>query len=851
MSTTIFCPHCDALVLDAPRCPACGRWERPPAPSVAASAVLWRADLTAGLAAGLTLADGVLYACDTDGRLHALDAATGKPAWLHPADLGHWRVHRQVAVAGGLVIVGPADSRNIPLPDKAVLLLDAATGAVQRRYPLPARQISDPLVAGDTIFVATSDGQAVALALADGALRWRAPIAGFYQAAPARAADLIVFGGDKGALTALHEADGSRAWTFRAEPHPQWGNSFPYPPACAGGMLYATCWNCRCYALDAATGDVAWISGPTKRPPFTPPLATADALYFCSHDRFVYCLERGTGKLRWQTQLPRKSPTTPVLVGTRLYVASEDHRVYALDAGAGDLDPQPLCEMSRHVVGDWATDGERLYLGDADGHLIALRVRMPPEERDPAGLEAAGQWAEAAARHALAGAFVRAAEIYRDRLGESKHAAVLYERGGELALAAGMYLAAGEIEAARRLFRRTRDFARAAQLAEQLRDLAGAARDYRDAGLPAEAARVREQAEDLRGAAELYGEAGDLRKAADLYARAGDRRMAARRYEEAGLLLLAAAEWEQLQQWARAADLYTAAGEHRQAGEAWLRAGACERAAESFWRAAQAAQARNDPAEDTAALYERARQEFANCGEDGRAQECDRLRRWLRKQPLLEVMVAAPEELTVGASGRLTVDVTNVGWGMATDIRLEIRGQFEADTTRVNKPFGLSADRTKTLSVYIIPLRAGAQLPLHLTVAYRGPDGAAMPPLEETFDLTVRERAERQGDTTLQYIVQGNLIQAQQAGEVVVGEKWSVDIKRQAASAPPPAPAQPVSVGAPPEALQVVCAACGAAQPADRAKCIRCGIPFVQCAACRRALPERTPFCPHCGAGQE
>ncbi|MGC8782084.1 MAG: hypothetical protein ACP5UQ_14580, partial [Anaerolineae bacterium] len=159
-------------------------------------------------------------------------------------------------------------------------------------------------------------------------------------------------------------------------------------------------------------------------------------------------------------------------------------------------------------------------------------------------------------------------------------------------------------------------------------------------------------------------------------------------------------------------------------------------------------------------------------------------------------------------------------------------------------------DREKALSVYIIPLRAGAQLPLHLTVTYRGPGGVAMPPLDETFDLTVREKAERKAESTPQYIVQGNLIQAQQAGEVVIGEKYSVDIVRQATPPSAPTPMRAVASTGPSDMAQIVCPACGVGQPVDRAKCIRCGMPFAICRACRRALPERTPFCPHCGAEQ-
>ena len=62
MPTTIFCPTCDALILDAPRCPQCGQWERPAQPAAGRGSVAWQITLPASLDAALTLAEGVLYA---------------------------------------------------------------------------------------------------------------------------------------------------------------------------------------------------------------------------------------------------------------------------------------------------------------------------------------------------------------------------------------------------------------------------------------------------------------------------------------------------------------------------------------------------------------------------------------------------------------------------------------------------------------------------------------------------------------------------------------------------------------------------------------------------------------------
>ncbi len=988
----IFCPNCDALILDAARCPACGKWERPPVLPAERGALAWRATLPAGLASCLTLADGVLYACDAEGKLHALDAATGKPRWQQPVDLGEWRVYRQIAVAGDLVLVGPTDSRSIPQADKAVLALEAASGAVHWRTPLAARLVSDPVVAGDAVYVATSDGHAVSLALADGALRWRVPIQSTCLAAPAPAGRLVVFGGDKGVLTALAAADGSEVWSFQAEPDPQWGAGLPYPPVCVEGRIYATCWNRRCYALDAGTGAAIWAGEPTKRPPLTPPALHEGKVYLCGHDRYVYCLDAADGATCWRTQLPRRSITTPVVIEGQAYVVSQDHMVYALNAATGDLSADRLLETERHVEADWAADGRQAYLGDVEGHLYAVILAAPLPEAAPETLAGQGKWPQAAVRYALTGNLRRAAEIYARELAEPRHAARLYERAGEKALAAEQFergealqlarayysdvgrhddaarvsLALGDqhaaaqaLEAAGRageaaelyaqlllwpqaaalyeraaeaaahegdaarsrdgrlaaadiyykqlrqpdkamqlyreagaadkinfVFTHERDYnfwraaanlmaperaaaayaergyfiqageaygragrpAEAAAMYERAGEYAHAKDWYLQAKQPAEAARVMALAGNLPEAASLYEQAGDLAQAAALYAQAGNHARAAAVFEELRDWTGAANQWSALPRWEQAAAAWEKADDFEQAASAYLRLGACFKAADCLWRAAQKAQTGAEAPETTAALYDRALAHYADCGADDRAAECDRLRRWLRKQPLLDVPPPQVTEFLAGDYGRIEVVVHNIGWGMAREVALDVSGQFEADRTRANKAFGLESGLSKHQTLWVAPKRSGKQLPLHLQITYLDARGNAMPPLEVSYEVSVRDKAERRGDSTPIIVQEGGKIIQMGAGDYVEGDQ--AKISRQGAGTPPQ-----VSVAAAPEltpAPRLTCPACGTEQPADHARCRndKCGMPFIRCASCGCYQPARAKFCMHCQAAQ-
>lgn len=550
----LFCPRCGNLVLNQSHCSSCNQWQRIDVDQPGQASVLWRRQLPAPLLSGVSQADGIGYVVDDSGLLHAFSLEDGHPAWKSPVSLGDWRVHQAVAVDQGLVVVGPNDPGNIPQADKAVLALDAKTGEELWRRPLAVRQISSPLIIGDQAIVALSSGQAAALGLADGVVRWREPIAGASLAAPARAGDLVIFGGDNGVLTARRIDDGSLAWTFAVEENSTWGNSLPYSAAYGGGVIYATCWNRRCYAVDAATGALRWASELTiKRPALTAPVLSHDALYFCARDRHVYCLDADTGQRRWFRQFSRSAEVAPLLAGDALFVAVGDRYIYRLDPSSGDLVGEALLRTTGKVDAPWIWDGQRIYLADRAGFVYALAVAQDQDAADPVALEAQGRWPEAAAGHAMAGDLLRAGDIYRGQLNSAAKAALLYERGGHLLQAAEQYAAAGDLKTARQLYRETGQQLLVAGLSEQLDDLVGAAQAYEAVGQWADAGALYERLQAWPQAAGALEQAGDAAEAAGNFD--------------------GASGW-----WERAAHAYQAAGQPEKAVQLYKAAGHAEKA---------------------------------------------------------------------------------------------------------------------------------------------------------------------------------------------------------------------------------------------------------------------------------
>jgi hypothetical protein len=72
--------------------------------------LLWRQSLSAGAMWGPTYADGVVYATSLDGRLHAVDAKSGRETWTYSVGgLGALKLASAAAVADGVVYYGAYD----------------------------------------------------------------------------------------------------------------------------------------------------------------------------------------------------------------------------------------------------------------------------------------------------------------------------------------------------------------------------------------------------------------------------------------------------------------------------------------------------------------------------------------------------------------------------------------------------------------------------------------------------------------------------------------------------------------------------------------------------------------------
>jgi outer membrane protein assembly factor BamB len=289
--------------------------------TVAGLGQAWTALATTAVRSAPAVVGGVVYVAGFDGQVRALDAATGATRWT--ASTGG-AIRSSPAVAGGLVYVGSQDGR--------LYALDAVTG-LQRWTAAMGRIDGAPTVAGGVVYVGSADRSVRALNAASGAAVWTASVGGSVENAPAVAGGRVYVRARDGVAYALDAASGATVWTadighqncVPGEPC-FFIPAAPSAPVVAGGRVYVVGpLNARLYALDAATGAVAWsiasgftISGT--------PAVTGGRLYAVLDHGISSCdlgaLDAATGAAVWTIpggSLNCVSSTAPVVANGVLF----------------------------------------------------------------------------------------------------------------------------------------------------------------------------------------------------------------------------------------------------------------------------------------------------------------------------------------------------------------------------------------------------------------------------------------------------------------------------------------------------------------------------------------------------
>ena len=241
----------------------------------------WQYDLGTyrGQEATPVVVDGVMYTSGTWGYVYAVDAATGREVWRYDPEATHLAarhpccdlVNRGVAVWKGKVYVGSVDGR--------LHAIDAATGKrvwvsdTIIDHSMPYSSTGAPQIAGNVVVIGNSGGDmgfggvrgyVSAYDLATGAFKWRVftvpPISGHGYETPQIAAADRTWDSPRDPKFKL----GGTAWDgFAYDPaldlvYFGTGNAAPYDPRQVGPSNLDLLYTASILAVHADSGQLAW-----------------------------------------------------------------------------------------------------------------------------------------------------------------------------------------------------------------------------------------------------------------------------------------------------------------------------------------------------------------------------------------------------------------------------------------------------------------------------------------------------------------------------------------------------------------------------------------------------------------
>lgn len=304
------------------------------------------------LGAAPVIGGSKLFVFDTDGVLHAYDAASGKVAWTH--SFKSRGESAQVVFGGGASF----DNGKVYVATGAgdVAAVEADSGKVLWQVKPAGPLRGAPTLAFGSVYVMTQNNEIHALNADDGAELWQesgslGATGVFGVAAPAAGQGTVVAGYSTGELVAYRYENGRQLWSdalARTSLSTSVGvlTDIDADPIVERGRVYALGQGGRMAAYELVTGQRLWelnLAG------ISTPAIAGDWIFTLTDDAKLLCIARTTGKVRWVTQLARwkkekkkEGPifwTGPVLAGNRLWIANSLGEVQAASATDGIVAP--------------------------------------------------------------------------------------------------------------------------------------------------------------------------------------------------------------------------------------------------------------------------------------------------------------------------------------------------------------------------------------------------------------------------------------------------------------------------------------------------------------------------------
>jgi outer membrane protein assembly factor BamB len=265
---------------------------------------------------------------------------------------------------------------------------------VKWKFHTHGQVISSPTIAGDTVYVGSTDHMLYAIDREAGTVKWKFETGSRVTSSPAVANGLVYFESYDGFFYAVDSATGQRKWRFQTGGEHRYagkrlhgsqpaGETMPDPfdfylssPVVSDGAVYFGSGDGNIYSLDPAAGTLKWKFQTGDVVHASPALADG-TLFIGSWDSYLYALDAATGKERWRFKTGEDAEihnqvglqASPAVVDGVVYVGCRDSNFYAIDARTGQK-KWAFNNKGSWVIGSAAVRGGKVYAATSDTGLL-------------------------------------------------------------------------------------------------------------------------------------------------------------------------------------------------------------------------------------------------------------------------------------------------------------------------------------------------------------------------------------------------------------------------------------------------------------------------------------------------
>jgi len=318
--------------------------------------------------------NGILYSCDTQGRVMAVNQSDGEQ---------RWRVETKAPLTSG---VGFGEDRVLVASRQGeVIALHKNDGHELWRAKVSSEVLAAPAADFGVVVVQSVDGRLTALAGDSGKTVWTVdrtepPLSLRGTAAPVIVQGAVLTGLASGKLIAITLRDGQVVWEIpvsqsQGRTEIERLVDVDVSPLVVGRVLFAAAYQGKIVAVSLENGRLLWSRELSN---YNAISADHQNLYVSDARGHIYALDQTTGATVWkQEKLSGRRPGAPVLVGQTVAVGDYDGYLHWLARDDGRFVARYRV-AHRTLLSPPLVDESMMFVADQGGALTAVKFGAVP-----------------------------------------------------------------------------------------------------------------------------------------------------------------------------------------------------------------------------------------------------------------------------------------------------------------------------------------------------------------------------------------------------------------------------------------------------------------------------------------